>query len=1670
MSLWDNVQNYFKSIISPLGSTVLQAGANIAAPTVAKQAPQAIPALEATAQKAIKTALPTTTATPSQDLLLAASEPVAKAISYGVNRPLATLGLVSDPSSPLYEQNKYGKGFQLSDIVDAYNRTEQVSPFQAATKSPLFQNSVFGQLADNLLDKYGNVNLDKVNLWDNQDIKNNFVDNKIGRIFTGTGDFILSNAAFGGMAGLAKVAGTKALKSTNLTFSIKSEEDLAKMNDLANQHIMHTQTNGVQGAKTVFGADVQQLADTQDINLILDKVADYSNNERLPSLIQKTTNPYVVKDLLLADKGFTPSMLSLAKTAPSDLWELGDMNAFIKGNVTASGKLPSFDANTLKTVVSAFDDSIAKNPAFKELYDAFLTPEGNVKALGNEFKPVDPSLFADKIGATRTKLAEYKAAAKTRDFSNVGGVMMTPIGNGKYSPITQLVRFVGTKKPLGYVTFSGLRPWDGIEELNAVFDDMRLFSKGDNKIVTGYKEVAGKFEPVTKTAAEYRTEVMNEFVNATSPGERAAVLDKLDDNLAHHLVQSYGLVADKGQVNSFIADAKGLIQKTHSNLSADGFAFDANGHRMVVDPITQRQLADSTAMLPWGKLERDILTVLKEKQLKGKGLITEQVPALLHSIFEAANKAFSFSVLGRPAYIPKNSVMEPLTASMLSMGKVYLEDTVGTVASNAINNNKNRFLGIVKKTTKKSELDAVAKAVEDGHDSLNQAIQIRDNAYAEFENALNTKNLSPATKAEHLDTIKANLRQAENLVQKLEVELDTAVKPFGKLPDVPSVYSLRRRIDFLKSQPNGTGRFSSEIRTAEIALQKAVGNINTLSPNLIEQNKAIEAAWKSIDRVVENNKLATKEQGELLSSLEKYKVRTYGQQGKRTVNIGKQKIEIDSIFDPNKFGSAIRSEFSNATTQEMNFLGELRVGSKFGMLARKGPSGTVDINSPLYFEELAYVVNRHMRGDKLADLVLGGATRDDILKWANSEGLDYVKAIRPISTRSDITNLVDDTIGFVRRYLPDDAIRKLALTKEVTSADLQKVLADKLDILSPIHPTDVDYSGPGSAATAGNIKAVNDSVNQVLGAAWKKMAAAENPIRWIWADKRSVQIIENKLNLLAKQGVVIDDAAVNAVRQAADREALIDAEKTFYTLNRYNRALYAARTVAAFPAASASAMYRFGRLAIKNPGRSAGFMRNYYGFYDTFGVDKNGNPVDNPKDAAYVVIPGTREMGINQGQGVQLSARTFGFLVNMPGPSWLSTMALGSLLNGRPDNAQTAKHIIDNTIGLIPGMKYEDMYPTGINQNAVNPFVPSWARDLSRYFAGDEADTDYYNTFKAVHNYNMTLWEMKLGPKPTIKLDEKMTRQWFLDRALWKFGSPIGMTPKANKPGQIFNDYASALMKKYNGNMDQVQAEMQQVLGPVFPVNRYMYKGSTKSAYVSPTYEGYDRIWKDNKGLVKELAGIDVKTIGLLTSDLAGDPDPQVLKFLSSKTTQLPDGTVLNAKPLTVEEYETQLNINDVWNTYRTEKAKLLEQVRKVENNPKARIADNPDAKAAWDNYLNQLFDYNKDWAIDYKQNSTTDTSFTYAQAMNTIVNNKKFMDSQNKNKNDFFQQMKTFISYRDELVKTYKEAPKGSKTAVQQAWTTYLQEDSAGLWNPQLQQIIDRYFINDKLTETVNK
>jgi hypothetical protein len=134
----------------------------------------------------------------SNDLVLQAGVKLHdEVISPYITRPISTAALLTDVDSPLYSKGQFEKGFQLSDIREAYNRSEEVSLGQALTKSDL---NPIKEITNLVFDK-GGIDLDEIDLWNDDDIQRAFVDNTVGKYFTGVVDFTVSNIAIGGAFG-----------------------------------------------------------------------------------------------------------------------------------------------------------------------------------------------------------------------------------------------------------------------------------------------------------------------------------------------------------------------------------------------------------------------------------------------------------------------------------------------------------------------------------------------------------------------------------------------------------------------------------------------------------------------------------------------------------------------------------------------------------------------------------------------------------------------------------------------------------------------------------------------------------------------------------------------------------------------------------------------------------------------------------------------------------------------------------------------------------------------------------------------------------------------------------------------------------------------------------------------------------------------------------------------------------------------------------------------------------------------------------------------------------------------------------------------------------------------------------------------------------------------------
>ena len=590
-----------------------------------------------------------------------------------------------------------------------------------------------------------------------------------------------------------------------------------------------------------------------------------------------------------------------------------------------------------------------------------------------------------------------------------------------------------------------------------------------------------------------------------------------------------------------------------------------------------------------------------------------------------------------------------------------------------------------------------------------------------------------------------------------------------------------------------------------------------------------------------------------------------------------------------------------------------------------------------------------------------------------------------------------------------------------------------------------------------------------MGKIWSKLTSPENPVRWSFADKVFKDIVARKATILAEQGVPVTTEMLQSLRAAATREAVQETEKVFYTVRRKNRALWASRTLVAFPTASVNAFYRYGRLAIKNPSRSLGFLHNYQSTFKSFGVDQYGNPVDDPMKATHILIPGSKELGFMGGKGIRLNARSIGFLLNLPSLSFFATVPTGYWVKQKPTR--------EDTIKTIMGPAFDVVFPYGVNTAPLGGIEPQWAKDFITYLGGNSSSRDFIESVKSVANYRNALYEMGLGPQYTMDQIEKEARGLYLTKANWSFWSIAGVPAKVEtKPMQLFEQYFNILVNKHQSagkSRDEAVTlagdEFLATVDPNFPIDRITYSGSSAKTFFPATKDAYNRVWTENADLINTLNSIDKtgKLIGLVTLDIDSDKETSSLaiyKFLKDPKTKLPTGQTLNNVELTPKEEEERRMVNRTWDKY-TKVRDALEQVA-ITKYGKKHLRQVPELQAALKQYgMTTLRDENPTWWAEWQGSATgTDNSFKYALALNSIVSNKEFMDKHGNN-SPLWQDVKQFTTIRNAIVGVYRSLPDRDprKAQLKESYLKAL-DTAMTTFNPKLQDIIKRYFEDDTM------
>jgi len=1621
------------------------------------------------------------------DPVLIAAEKAEKYVFSPIARTISTANLLSDPTSALYNSDKYGKGFQFSDVIDAYNRSEKVSLGVSMLKSGLNPLGSF----ESLVLKNGGIDVNDVDLWNDEDIKKNFEENTLGRWITGTNDFLIKNIAINvvGSGGAAAIRAGALKAGLNTRFRVGDVNAMPEAENLINQHIAFRKSGGTEGNLTVFGQDVEDLATSENIIDIKRIISKHSNNPRLPGLLRDTKDPEFVRDLILADKAYAPAVERLAAAGMrDDLWVLGDGNLVIQGNYAATGRIPSMTPEQSTRVLGAFDDAIRKNPKHQEIYDAFLKDiedplTGGMTIeptfFGKNYKPVEPVIGGPTVAAARSRLGKIKTSVIERDFSKVGGYTQTVLGSKLLNgPSTVLIRTFGTMMPKGFITNSGVRPLNGIDELIATFDDVPLFRRGDR--------VIENHEGRMMTVSQYRTETIDRFVSAKTDGERAAMIKNLNTEIIRTISFTRG-ERDTNLIDTYVDNLMQDVYTVHGNLAARGTALDPTGVRIVVSPKTQAQLANSMPTLPFGEFDRMLARAMAGKGnvlVSGTRKVAGGTRAGAKAIFEAGNKAFSISALYRFSYIPKNSVFEPLLSGVMAEGTDFAGAMLRS-SKQIIKNNANVIMRNVDKS--KTLLPSAKKEIQREVDALsqqyNEAVNIRDIVYAKYEQLFaDVPGVSPATKREWADSVRDDLRAAEKMVDFVEVKLNKYTVEYGKSIDVPSLYNLRRRLQTLKDLPaaeRASERYASEIRNAELLIAKASQTINTMAPEVNVLDAQIASAYKRINDSLKELGPAIRKRGEIFSVADgRYIKKPVLPEWEKIVASNGQVIEMPSMRNKDYLGDGYFSEIANNNTRTIEVLGNKATVAKFNTIFRNGPQSITNVADPLYFDELAYVVNTFMRGDMLVDQILAGKSRALILDWASTnQGASYARSMgRPID---QLTDMVDEAFSYVNRYLPSAEAKALASAGPVKKTDLEQILADKLDQMVGIQPLDVPYGRPTNL-----VKGINEAVDSAMAKAWRAMVFPENAIREVWGTVDFNKRMTEKVNMLIAQGQQPTLSTVLAMRQSVAAEMVENVSKVFYTIPRQQRGLYLARVLTTFPNAAASGIYRYGGFAVKQPGRIGGFLNSYYGLYNSFGVDKYGNPVENPMDAEYLLIPGTKEMGLNDGKGVIISARATNYIANLPGPSYLVPLGLGRVLSWKVSTEDEIKKTVDKTVGKIPGYSYDELFPYGIETDLKTQlgrtFTPAWARNLSTALNKSTTDEMWVQSLLSEANRQQILYEMKIGPKPTEESIRKGTESIYLRKFRTQMFSFLG-TPQyvESRPDALFSDYYYMLYEKYKTKTDpktgkpltemqasslaedEFQKQMRLAGGADFPMDRLFTGGARdKIAYFPASQKAYSRIYEDFPDLAKKLERLDPSLVGLMTADLPRDYSVQVSKFLNDPNATLPGGTVLNSQLKTPQMVEDELTKSRLWKAY-TEYKDSLNTAAK-EQLKVASYLSVPEFKDQLRDYAETLGATSPQWFLEYAGGGAAkDSAYVQSAGLKTLVNDEKFMKKFGNTQ--FWTHAKAFIEYRDSFGKARLDAPSGYKGQIEEQWKLYL-EETLPMWDPTLQRIITRYYSNDSL------
>jgi hypothetical protein len=1249
-----------------------------------------------------------------------------------------------------------GKGNIIESFRFAKKQSEKISMGQALAGG-------VGQLASPVLGPATNVTfLDKdFDIFNDKQRDKAFRDEWVGIIASGATDLTLAALGTKGAGGTLRYTGKKVAGPKRIV----TTDDMNKFRDELEGVVADATLPTTERTRSGLSVLVDDVVNEKDITKITANplVNETANPYRTATILSRLDNHRDVADYLLAERGDAAAFARFFDKKPLEADHLDDYGIDQTSPIADWSDVGKefLTPKMTSRMQRILDAKKAKDPKLARALEQFA----NDIPRGANIAEYRPGRFAalESLSLAKKKIQLQSQYGDLRMFGEDGGSgWKTQVyQTNTYDRAIRTIAWVGSGRPQGMINISNPRPFEAASDVLSDLNRLQFLSG--------------------PAGAEFKRSMVSMFLRAQDDTQRAIALGRIEQATMVRLAKYYGVSDLEGirTPKDAIDQIKQWQTKTSESRSSlkqyavkNGIIPDVDGSINVQNFISNSNEASIIPMLDFRRLEIEVITNARRAAGRGTKVTDAQYRSARLSkaamntgeFLDLANMVFSNLNLLRLAYIPKNSMIDPMARASMALESTALIRNAAPAMENAAYNSSllgeslKRFVpgspqANARKRAKaakfeterfRSEMEPKVAAWEKAQSTFDEATK----AFNKAETARN-KALARANKASGDNAAKAQaaLYAAEDALYEARVALANADDELGFSADMVNGYA--KLID-----KNRTDWVDYETRRQELKTGK---------------------------------KLIGKEEDVIVSSS------------------GKE-YTIAGLADPNVRGA---SAYSVEIDSAQNFLATA-MQSQISRRLKADGTRFVKINRAdraEYMNALAHIANRQIRNE--IDLPLGMMMRDEstasILKWLYSPaGKEY--RLRMQSRfgqevdRDGFATWIDTTRDKLFQMYPDEGLRSTILTRDVSVDEVDSILYGKPEL-----PETID----GPSLQLNDLNNLERGLVKLQGftdAAWRVLSAAENKLvrnpLFLTYTRQEMKVM---IDSAERAGIDLSDAVVNnEIRQAAYRKALVRVEQTLYSSRRLTNGMYVARFAMSFPLAFFNSQAVALRLLARNP-MNAYWYNSIAEAFDKFEAyeDQDGNTYksinDVPKGTQVSVkypmpfgnkLPGWAQDALkpytdSRGGGIRWNPKQLEFMVADPSVSWFGGIAISE--------------IVKNGLGVGPWKIYgedvakalrsslgDDVYESsvlyggypqeggGFVETAANTIIPGYMKSAlaaSGLFRDDRFLDETYAQFKVAYSQ----WDRngRVGEPPTMDMAAKSAGVMSFIRAIVQFSLPI---------------------------------------------------------------------------------------------------------------------------------------------------------------------------------------------------------------------------------------------------------------------------------------------------------